>query len=623
MKRYNSRQLSRQLRILSIAIILVCGAIFGVLVYFQIYRGADFNRTSEKNCLRRKTVTSIRGAILDRHGKALATNRPVTALVWQGSGKRRFNENQIATIKRLQTILGNDAPDEETLLTFEKQGQECIICADLPFERLSCIMEQCSGSENLVVKTASMRFYPYGTIGCHVIGYFRGMSANQGTLGLERMYEEQLRGEPGECAVVVNAIGQNLELRNIKEARDGSELQTTLDFDIQSIAEGIFTEEQVGALVAMDPRDGSILAVVSRPAFDPNIFVGPVDATTWKKCMETKPFINRAFCASYPPASLFKLVTSTAALEEGIATPQSHWHCTGSIMFGNYEYHCNKDKIGHGNISFEEAIAQSCNIAFYDIGKRINIDRLAHYAHLYGLGSPTGVSLPEKSGLIPTSAWKKKYLHEPWWQGETLQVCIGQTYVMVTPLQIARMISSIFTGTLVTPRILAQEPIIQRDLAISIETRKFIQKAMKSAIVHGTGKILNQIKDIKFYGKTGTAQTHHRSKHKLGGKFLPHGWFACHAQYKDYEPIVLVIMVEHAGSSSVCATMAKNFFVKYCKIMDGEPLTSEAATPKQKSTQEESEAAQQTEAVKQQNSETENYTTQNSVPAEQPIQIED
>lgn len=572
MKKRNNRQLTHQLRLLSLAIVVTSSAILGVLIYFQVYRGADFNRTSEKNCLRRKTVISVRGAIVDRYGRALATNRPVTALVWQGSGKRQFDPDQLATIKHLQSIMGKDAPDEKTLLIFEKQGQECIICADLPFDQLSCIMEQCPLSNNLAVKTASLRFYPYGTIACHLIGYFRGMSANQGTLGLERMYEEQLRGEPGEWAVTVNATGQSLEARNIKAARDGDTLETTLDFDIQSIAEELFTDGQVGALVAMDPNDGGIRAVVSRPAFNPNMFVGSVDAATWKRCIETKPFVNRAFCACYPPASLFKLVTSTAALEEGIVTPQSHWCCTGSIMCGNYEYHCNKDKIGHGHLGFEEAIAQSCNIAFYDIGKRINIDRLAHYAQLYGLGAPTGISLPEKSGLIPTSAWKKRALHEPWWQGETLQVCIGQTYVTVTPLQIARMVGSIFTGNLVTPRILAQEPVMHKDLDISMETRIFIQKAMKTAIAHGTGRVLCLLKDMEIGGKTGTAQTNHRSKHGLGGEFLPHGWFACYARYKTYDPIVLVIMVEHAGSSSVPAAMAKNFFVKYCKIMDGEPL---------------------------------------------------
>ncbi len=489
----------------------------------------------------------------------------------------------MTTIERLRTILGTNSIPEEALLIFEKRGEECIICADLPFEQLSCIMEQCSLSNNLAIKTDSMRFYPYATLGCHVIGYFRGAPAGQGTFGqgtfgLERMYEEQLRGEPGEFAVVVNANGQSLESRNVKEARDGSVLETTLDFDMQSIAEELFSENQIGALIAMDPRNGSLLAVVSRPEFDPNMFVGPVDDATWKRCIETKPFVNRAFSACYPPASLFKLVTTTAALEEGIATPQSCWCCTGSIMLGNSEFHCNKDKIGHGTLNFEEAIAQSCNIAFYDIGKRINIDRLAHYAQLYGLGAPTGISLPERSGLIPTSSWKKRTLHEPWWQGETVQVCIGQTYVMVTPLQVARMVGSIFTGSLVTPRILAHEPMTKTELPFAVSTRKFIQKAMKSAIAHGTGRTLCNLKNMEIYGKTGTAQTNNRSKHELGGEFLPHGWFAVYAQYKNYDPIVLVIMVEHAGSSSVATAMAKKFFIKYCQLLDG-PVAPEPILP--------------------------------------------
>ncbi|MCL5436377.1 MAG: penicillin-binding transpeptidase domain-containing protein [Candidatus Dependentiae bacterium] len=578
--------LSRQLRLISIGIITVSGTILAVLIYFQIYEGDRFERTSQKNCLRHKSIDSLRGAILDRKGRALATNRPLTSLVWKGTGNAHFNEQQRGAIEILRMVLRDNVPDNETLASAEKRGAEFLLRADLPFEELSAIMERCMPSSNLSIRAASTRFYPYGLLGCHVIGYFRSSTANHDTSGLEHLYEEQLRGEPGECAIVVNATGQSLQSHNVREARDGQTLETTLDFDVQKIAEGLFEADQGGALVAMDPEDGSLLAVVSRPGFDPNMFVGPVSAELWQRCVETKPFINKAFSACYPPASLFKLVTTTAALEEGIATPQSCWHCNGSIMFGNYTYHCNRAQIGHGPVNLEEAIAQSCNIAFYDIGKRIHIDRLAHYAQIYGLGTPTGVSLPEKPGLIPTSRWKKQHLHEAWWQGETLQVCIGQTYVTVTPLQVACMIGSIFTGSLTTPRILVQEPIGKKVLPLRAETRKFVQQAMKSAIAHGTGRILRSLKKMEIHGKTGTAQTHHRSKHKLGHEYLPHGWFACHARYRDHDPIVLVIMVEHAGSSAVPAAMAKKFFLQYCELLDGsaqaveeEPELAEANVP--------------------------------------------
>lgn len=569
MKRKKSQHLSHQLRFIANAIIGISVSIFAVLIYFQIYHGDFFDRSSKRNCLRHKMVHSLRGAILDRHGKSLATNRPVTLLVWRGSGNREFSEKQQETLDRLRTIIGTAMPSNETLLIFERRGDECIICPDLPFETLCRVMEQCATSTNLTVKTESMRFYPFGTVGCHVIGYFRGSLQHRGTFGLEKLYEEQLRGEPGEYAVVVNAVGQNLEQRNIKEAQDGSTLQTTIDFDIQMIAESIFEENQVGALVAMDPFDGSILAVVSRPAFDPNIFVGPVDEATWRRYVEQKPFINRAFAACYPPASLFKLITATAALEEGIVTPQSCWTCTGSLTFGNREFHCNKDKIGHGTLNFEQAIAFSCNIPFYEIGKRIHIDRLAEYARMFGLGSPTGISLPEKAGFIPTTAWKKRQYGEPWWPGETVISSIGQAYVLVTPLQVARMIGGVCTGNLVKPRLLANEQVIHKSIPVSATTRDFIKKSMHSATTKGTGKALSSLKNMELYAKTGTAQTNDRSKHKLGDIFLPHGWFASYAQYKDHDPIVLVIIVEHAGSSSVPASMAKKFYLKYCELLDG------------------------------------------------------
>lgn len=574
MRRNHRRPLSSQIRLLAIFIVTISTAIFGVLIYFQIYRGEHFSQTSQRNCLRHKTVDSLRGAILDRHGKALATNRPVTALVWHGTGNKQFNESQTALVERLHAVLTVPLPETETLLSIENRGEEYILCPDLSFEQLCCVMEQCPQGPNLLVKAASMRFYPYDMLACHIIGYFRGTSLSQGTFGLERMYEEQLRGEPGELTVIVNAVGRSLEAQHIREARDGNTLQTTLDFEIQSIAESIFSEEQIGALIAMDPHDGDLLAVVSRPAFNPNMFVGPVDHETWKRCVEQKPFINRAFSACYPPASLFKLIVTAAALEEGIVTPYSCWNCTGSITLGNAEFHCNRDRVGHGHIIFEEAIAQSCNIPFYDIGKHIQIDRIAHYAKKFGLGTFTGVSLPEKAGFMPTASWKKQQLHESWRKGETLQVCIGQSYTTVTPLQIARMIGGIFTGKLVTPRILTNEPITKQDVGVSARTRHFIQDAMKSVILHGSGKILCSLQDMDIYGKTGTAQTHHRSKHGWGDAYLPHGWFACYAQHKDHPPIVLVIMVEHAGSSSVSTKLAKQFLASYRHVLE-KPSSSE------------------------------------------------
>lgn len=555
-------------RFLSLTGILMC-VIGSTLFYFQIYQKELFTLQSKKNFLRHETINSLRGTIFDTHGTPLATNRPSVELIWNGTGKRKLTKEQQQLIDFLSTITKKDFTNDPKIKSSERYSRSYTLAQDLPFDQLSKIAEQCAASPNIILKTTFKRHYPYNTLASHILGYFRiNNNDNSGKMGLERAFEEQLKGEDGTLEKTINATGTSLQKKEIAHALNGKNIATTIDLQLQKLAEQLFSDEQTGCLLMLNPYDGALKVVMSRPTFDPNIFLKPISTENWHKLQTEKPFLNRGFNASYPPASLFKLITTAAALEEGIITDTEVWNCKGRIRFGGRAYRCNRQYQGHGEIDIEEALAASCNIPFYEIGKKITIDTLSHYAHKLGLGSKTGTLLPEKSGLVPTSLWKQQTYGEPWWQGETLNAAIGQGPFLVTPVQMGRAFGGICTGMLVKPRILKNEPIQVTPVEISLKTLSFLKQSMKKTVLHGTGRQLNKLEDIDIYAKTGTAQTSHLSKRKLGKQFFEHAWFVGYAQYKDFDPFVLVILIEHAGTARFATRMAKQFFIKYCELMD-------------------------------------------------------
>lgn len=563
-------RITQRLTSVSFALVAIVFAVLGVLFHMQVWQADTFFNRSTKNFLRHEAINSLRGAILDCNGIRLATNRPVTSLTWHGSGNKTWSDEQRMLLTALETITQGSFLNNTELLTAEKRGRDYQLAPDVPFDQLSKIFEQIPTHPNIVISTQYARIYPHGTTACHMLGYFRETPDTTNTSGLEQLFEEQLRGTPGTAERTINSVGKSLMLREVNKALNGQNIVTTIDFDLQMIAEKVFPEGERGAFIVMDPHNGALRVCMSRPDFDPNIFLKPVTPEEWQRLQTEKPFIDRCMCANYPPASLFKLITTTACIEEKIFTPDHLWFCNGQIDFGGRPYLCHRHETGgHGKVKgLEEALAYSCNIPFYEIGKRIHIDTLAGYAHKFGLGQKTGIMLPEKIGLIPSAAWKKKMYGEPWWQGETLNCCIGQGPFLVTPLQMAVFMGSICTGIKARPRVLENEPIDIQPLKVSHPTLKFLRGAMRMTISMGTGSIMNKMKDMVIHAKTGTAQTCHRSKRDLGKQYWEHAWFVSCAQYKDYDPIILVIFIEHAGSAKFATRVAKKFFIEYCKLME-------------------------------------------------------
>lgn len=565
--------LPARIKILVSFVFLLFLIIVGRLFYLQVNKTLNFYILGQKNFLRHEKIVPPRGNILDYQSRLLVTNKPVTAVNWLGSGKKNLDANDIEQLRNLEKILGIEILTNPDLIIAEKKKQKLILKDDLSFEELGKIAESFAKNNNIILSTSFKRFYPYGKFASHSIGYLGYLDLERtGRMGLEKTCEDKLKGEPGEIVRTINSVGQNLAEKEVRPPQIGEDIKTTINFDLQLCAETLFPENYSGAFILMDPETGALVSLISRPSFDPEIFLRTISHDEWQSLQEKRCFLNRALSAEYPPASLFKLVTMAHAIDYKLATLESRWFCNGSIEYGGRTIYCHK-KIGHGLVNFKEALEQSCNIPFYDIAKRIKIDNLASYARELGFGSKTGIIFPESTGLVPTSEWKRRIKGESWWPGETLSCAIGQSFLLVTPIQIACMISGICQGYRVTPRILESEPIVKHEINISRSTLKILKKSMKGVVsTHGTAQRLSRLKNIKIYAKTGTAQTSDLSKRALGGIYLEHGWFVANFKYKEQKPLTMVIFVEHTGTTGPAITMAKDFMLNYFYLVENGKL---------------------------------------------------
>jgi len=532
------------------------------LSYLQIYRTQEFRFLGKKNFLRTQKITPQRGNIIDRHGNLLVTNRPVINISWRGTGNHHLDKKQLDVLKKLEEITHTNLfLNQGSAIQFaEKTRNSIILLKDVPFEQFSKLIELFPGHQNISIETHFQRFYPHKNLACHILGYL-GMNID-GKMGLEKIFNHDLKGKEGIIIKTINSLGNQLSMKTIANASVGTDIQTTLDLSMQTMAEKKFPQGYKGTVIILNPQTGDILSIVSRPGFDSNIFLKPVSQHRWKKIIANQPFINRAYNACYPPASLFKLISLSAALEENIITPEQTWHCKGYITFGKRRFYCN-NRHGHGTLTTQEAIAQSCNKPFFELGKLISIDILARYAKKFGLGKKTDILFSEQTGLVPTTEWKYFEKGERWWPGETISAVIGQSYLLTSPMQIARMIGGIKVGYLVKPRILTTERIQITPLYIQLETRAFLKEAMRSVVTQGTGHMLDNIKDIIIDAKTGTAQTAAFSKRFLGTSYRAHAWLGANFIYKDEDPLTLVILLENAGTAKPALQFAKQLLTAY------------------------------------------------------------
>lgn len=540
------------------------------LFYLQVENFVKLRQLGECNFLRTEVVPPLRGSFLDCNNVLIAANRPVFDLYWQGQGKAPLQPYHYELLKKVGAIIDADLNNAQILPAIqyaEQHMRRVLLQRDISFQALCQMSEQCPYASNLLVENRFKRVYPFRSFASHILGYLNRIE-NCGKSGLELLFEEQLQGEFGYVTKVTNARGKPLACKESKDARAGDNIKLTLDFRLQQLVETLLEQKQAGCVIVMEPDSGAVRAMASFPAFDPNFFLGTISHEQWKEQMMTNnPLLNRVCCAEYPPASVFKLVTFAAGLEEGLISLDSQTICRGHVNFCGRNYYCIQHA-GHGRLSVKDAFAKSCNIQCFEIAKKIKIDKLAAYATCFGLGQKTDFLLPEKSGLVPTTCWKKLTKHEPWWKGETLSASIGQSYLLATPLQISRLVSSICSGYLVKPRLLETEPIVREKLSLKESTHAFLREAMKEAVNSGTGWRLRSFKNFDLYGKTGTAQTCSLTQEVTSSRQLEHAWFIGYFTYKNNKPLSLVVFIENVGSSNPAVVATKKFLQGYERIME-------------------------------------------------------
>ncbi len=545
-------------------------AVFAVFLLrlwqLQILKGSYYRKQSEKNRVRVFKIPAPRGIIFDRNGIPLVKNAPyfIASLI-PGLSKKGLD------LSGLSKLLDTSVEDlSEKMAKRKKHVLEPIRLKEgLSFAQVARIEARRSDFPGLVVETEITRAYPFGSTGAHLIGYLslpteaqlrKGLFAGTprgtfvGQWGVEALYDKRLKGVPGKRFIEVDALGRQLRTLKIVPPQKGEDLTLSVDIRTQKAAEEAF-KGKAGALMALDPRSGEVLALVSLPSFDPNLFVRGISQKQWRRLQKHPghPFLNRVFQSQYPPGSIFKIVTAIAALEEGVVDENFSVDCTGAIHVGIWKFSCWKGQ-GHGKTALRKAIVESCDIYFYEIGRLLGMDRIAKYANALGLGIAPGVNLSaERKGLIPTTSWKLREKGIPWYLGETFNAAIGQGYVSTTPAQAALMIAAIANGgNVYRPELLKDQPGPEpiAKLSLSPKTLRIIRDSLVGVVEDrkGTGGTVRS-EIVRIAGKTGTAQVikiPEEAKKKLANKYRDHAWFVAYAPVKK-PSIAVSVFVEHGG----------------------------------------------------------------------------
>ena len=590
-------------RIVGVVLVVLAAftILFARLFYLQVVEGREYRRLSEINSIRLQDIDAPRGLIFDRQGQMLVDNRPSFDLHIILKDAKPLDD----TLDRLGRITGLSVTDlEERIRSNRKRGgyTPILLKEDIGRDLLAALEVHKYELPGVVVNISPRRHYLHFDRAAHLLGYMGEISQNElnnlsgsglksgdfiGKYGIEKTYENLLRGRRGGRQVEVNATGQVVRVINSVDAIPGQNIVLTIDHDTQIAAENALAG-WAGAVVAVDPNNGEIIAMASSPTFDPNMFVVGMSRDQWNALVTNpyRPLENKAIQAEYPPASTYKIVSAMAGLEEKVIDPQTTYFCPGHYRYGNRVYRCWK-RWGHGEVDLLRAITESCDVYFYQVGEAVGIDRLAYYASACGLGELTGIELgQEAKGLVPTSNWKLKRFGEPWQGGETLSVAIGQGFNLVTPLQLATMIAAVGNGGIrYKPQLVkkmvsvenmvtyeAQPEVIGR-ITVSAETLERIRHGLWSVVnFHKGTAFASRIKDLEFAGKTGTAQVVSRppddvvDQDQIDEMLKDHAWFVAYAPEKKPE-IAVAVMVEHGEhGSSAAAPIAREVIRTYFKL---------------------------------------------------------
>jgi penicillin-binding protein 2 len=603
------RQVGNRLNVLKYVITVAFSVLAVSFWVLQVVQHDRFAELAENNNQRTLALRAPRGMVFDRNGQVLVENRHSYSISVVRERTRDLNR----TIRLLAEVMGMDAARVREIVDRyrrEPAYRPITIVQDATLAQVAAVMARRLDFElpDVVVEQVPTRRYP-DAMAAHLFGYVGEVNDAQvsesdrlksgdivGQSGIEKVYNSLLMGEDGAKRVVVNSVGR--EIRTLEEdpPNEGKRLALTIDYDLQKALEDGFKSSGFnGASDIMDPQSGEVLAFTSVPAYDPNAFAAGIDRTSWSSLNadDLKPLQDRAIQGRYSPGSTFKMAVATAALEEGIITPDFKVYCPGHATFFGRSFQCSlPNGRGHGTLDLRHAIEQSCNVYFYTVGNMVGIDKIHKWATLLGLGEKTGIDLPnEVQGLVPSPEWKRTATktHEKWYAGETISVSIGQGPVSLTPVSMAVYISTIANGgTRLTPHLLkavdagngwkaVPPPTPRSSVQLKPETIQAIRDGLW-LVVNGSGtggraRIVGR--DVS--GKTGTAQVislegRNSARGRTDKDLRDNGWFVFFAP-RDNPQIAGVVFVEHGGHGGVTAApIAKHVLETFFAKQDGTSL---------------------------------------------------
>jgi penicillin-binding protein 2 len=559
--------------------LLMLSGIGARLVYLQIVQGAKYRQRAESNRVRIIPKQPERGNIFDKNGKLLASTRyPRSVYLWPMA--HRKSSWSVVGPRLAQILEIPQAEIEKTLQESAVNPSSLIrIARNLNEAQVTALREYENDLPGVEINTEAVRYYPYGKELAHILGYTREITAEQlekkkaqgyrlgdvmGQMGIEKAYEKLLRGEWGGQQIEVDGSGRPLRVLGTKQAKSGNDLHLTIDLETQIAAEKALGNRN-GAIVAIDPKNGAILAMVSHPGFDPNIFSKQkLSQKDWESLQGSEhPLVNRAISA-FPPASTFKIVTTTAALESGQFSPDTVLQTYGSLTIGGTRFG-EWNHAGFGPLGFVGALQWSSDTFFYQIGKRVGGPTLISWTRKYGFGQKTGLEFTteEAKGLVPDENWKQKVWKRDWTVGDTINMSIGQGALQTTPLQVAVMFAVPANGGYrVQPHLLKdheQAKSWRESLNLKPTTVKVLRAGLRKVVSEGTGKVLNTPTLPPVAGKSGTAEAWRR------GVKENHAWFGAYAP-ADKPEILVVAFAEHSGGGGgsvaapmILAVMEKHF----------------------------------------------------------------
>ena len=579
-----------QYTIVGIFLFLLSG--FWVL---QVRDGEANSMLAERNRIKTVPVLAPRGKLLDRDGRVIVDNEAAFNVMLS---RENLNDAHLEGIAAGLHMDAQEIRDRVKRFARRPRYVPLLIKQDLTPAEIAFVESHRDAATfpELELVQNQRRLYPRNGLGAHAIGYVGEVSEQElntaefarysqgdivGKAGLEKQYNDLLIGVDGQRRVVVDSGGREHQVLESTEATPGNNLQLTLDLDLQAVAE-LALEGKRGAVVALDPRTGEILAMVSRPAFDPNAFATHITQEYWKELTSgnDNPMLNRAIQAQFAPGSTFKPIMAIAGLETGTIDDHDTFHCPGGANFFGRYFKCWNAK-GHGAVDVHRGIVQSCDVFFYNLGNKLGIDQIAQYAEMTGIGKKTGIDLPgEAEGLMPSTKWKLRTQRQKWYAGETISVSIGQGAVTVTPLQLASSIGGLVSGgAWYKPHFVKTgAPLEPRRAELKAENVASVVSGMYGVVNEGGTGAAARIEGVEFSGKTGSAQRVSNELRKSGkldaDDSKDNGWFIGFAPRQNPEIVVSVLLEggEHGAlAAPVARDVIKSYFDKKLRISQANP----------------------------------------------------